>query len=86
MGPHDAVMQTRDEDWMGFREAAEELGLPLWRLRLLATNGHVDRARNSDGYLGVARDSVQAEARWRHGASPVKRAKRLAGDAPTWGP
>lgn len=86
MGPHDAVMQVRDEDWMGHREAAEELGLPRWRLRLLIANGHVYRARNSDGDLGVARDSVQAEAQWRHGASPLKRAKRLAGDALTWGP
>ncbi len=70
MGPRNAVMQIPDEDWMGLQEAAEELGLPRWRLRLRIANGHLYRARNSDGDLGVARDAVQAEAQWRHGASP----------------
>ena len=86
MGPRDAVMQVRDEDWMDLQGAAEELGVSRWRLRLLVANGHIYRARNSNGDLGAALDSVHAEAQWRHGASALKRARRLAGDALTWGP
>ena len=79
-------VRVEADNWVAGDEAASTIGIAPKRIRWLIMNGHLTPATRSDGARGVARSSVDAEARWRREASLGQRFRRVLGYVFTWSP
>ncbi|MDP9403494.1 MAG: DNA-binding protein [Actinomycetota bacterium] len=82
--PMGRVLSVPDEEWLSQFEAAERLGIGMFRVGVLIANGHLVAAENATGQAGVTGASVEREQHWRSSAGIVRRAGRLIRDVVNW--
>ncbi|MGN6245787.1 MAG: hypothetical protein ACTHQ3_19225 [Motilibacteraceae bacterium] len=71
--------------WVSQRDAAHELGINVFRIGVLISNGHLEAAETSLHEMGVSRVSLDEELRWRRDAPLVRRGLvRPIRDALSW--
>jgi hypothetical protein len=79
-----APVEAIDGDWVSQLQAAESLGVGIWRVGFLLANGHLSPANAPNGEAGVTVDSLKTEAEWRRHASVIRRMVRPLKDCFNW--
>lgn len=78
------VEVVEDAEWVSQFDAADHLGVGVFRIGSLIANDHLVPAENPNGLAGVTRTSVEVEREWRASASLLQRLRRLVSDALNW--
>jgi hypothetical protein len=82
--PKGMAVQAEPPDWVSQHDAARELGIHVLRVGFLISNDHLEPAETALREMGVTRDSLDQERRWRSEAPLLRRAIRPLRDAINW--
>ncbi len=66
--PKGMAVQAEPPDWVSQHDAARELGIHVLRVGFLISNEHLEPAETALREMGVTRDSLDQERRWRSAA------------------
>lgn len=78
------VRAVMDDEWVSQFDAADRLGVSMYRVGQLIANGTLQAAENPAGQAGVTSLSVAAEREWRRTASAASKLRRLLRDLVRW--
>jgi hypothetical protein len=82
--PKGMSVKLNPPEWVSQHEAAKDLGIRLVRIGVLISNDHLEPAENTQCEMGVSRNSLEVEKRWRNEAPRIKKMLRPFVDVFKW--